>query len=143
MRDSKREITELVRILIDSTCNYTAPRIQSEKNRFAYVRAVSRCLAVCGDPENKDDFNKMELELLKMLHVYVKNHPANFEFFSDTSKYYKMGIEHVLDIVECISKRFDGNNHLSTDKLQVRSVLSVFNDSQEDPAPKEKKAYFI
>jgi len=138
MTANRKEMVELILGLIDSTCNYVAPRIQGDSDRFAYVRAVSRCFAVCNTLE--DDFNKMRLELLRMM--YASDHPVKFEFFSSNKKYYKMGIEHVLDIVECISRRFDVDNHISTDKSHTRSVLNVFNDTEVVAASKDKRGTF-
>jgi hypothetical protein len=127
MLKSKPEITQLVRVLIDSTCEYAAPRIQNERNRFAYVRAMSRCFAICNSVGDKDSLSRMRLDLLTVLHERLSPEYRCFELISDTNKYYKMGVEHSLDIVKSISRRFDGYLSSTADTARPRSILEVFN----------------
>ena len=126
MSDNRKEIIELVRALIDSTATYVAPRIDNDKNKFAYIRAMSRCYTICGSMQNADDLAATKFELLKVLHDFTTKCPKRrFEFFSNTRKYYMLGIEHSLDIVDSLTKRFDGHAPHS-DVIFPRSILEVF-----------------
>jgi len=138
MLGSKREInekvralkdpTELVRTLMHSTATYVALHIDNEKNRFAYLRAMSRCFAACNKIDTKNNIGNMRTELLAVMHDATVNHKSNrFEFFSDTRKYYMMGIEHSLDIVKSISKRFDLGYLSMTEEHFERSILRVLH----------------
>lgn len=131
MKSNDKEIIELLRILMNSMCVYVAPRIQNDKNRFAYVRAMSRCFAVCNDLENKEDLAKIKLELLKVLREHVKTPPPRFEIFSATSKYYKLGIEHSLDVVESLTKRFKGDFPYA-DIASTKTILEVYSHEVKD-----------
>ena len=126
MPKNKNEIGELVQILINSTCNYVAPRIVNEENRFAYIKAMCRCLSVCNSEEGEGDLTKIKINLLKVVHDSIKNPQAGWKLFSSTDKYYKMGIAQSLDIVESISRRFDGE-HPYPDEFLVRSILEDYH----------------
>lgn len=129
MIKNKAEVTELILTLIDSTCSYVAPRIQNDRNQFAYIRAMSRCFTACSSLENKDHIYKTRADLLAILHDHVNNPQAKrFEFFSNVDKYYRMGIEHSLDIVTSITSRFDaGYTPMTYDTLLVRNIFEGFN----------------
>ena len=122
MLSQKKEIAELARILIDSTCTYGALHIHNEKNRFAYVRAMSRCLSICVDKTNRNDVSRMRTELLKIKKDAIKNLKPRWELFSNTNRYYMFGIGQALDAVESINTRFEkGYSH--NDSYFVRSIL--------------------
>ena len=122
MLSDKRESAELVRILINSTCTYMALHISNEKNRFAYVRAMSRCLNVCSERYNRNDTNRMRSEILKLKKDSLKNLTPRFEIFARTNRYYKLGIGQSLDIIESIQRRFE-NGGSYADEYFVKSIL--------------------
>jgi hypothetical protein len=99
---------------------YTASHIQNEKNRFAYVRAMSRCLETCR--VNKSSIKRIRAELVKLRKDAPKTFMGRLELFSNTKKYYMLGIEHSLEVVESIGIRFDkGYSH--ADRWFIRSIL--------------------
>lgn len=115
-------LCELVRTLIDSTCTYIASNVDREGDRFAYVRAMSRCLNLCTDASCQNDVNKMKKELLKLRKDASKSLRKRFELFGNTNRYYMLGIQHSLEVVESIGTRFDkGYSH--ADEFFVRSIL--------------------
>jgi hypothetical protein len=120
----KKEIAEMVRILIDSTCTYSASNIYNERNRFAYVRAMSRCLNLCMSKPNKNDIGKMRVELLKLRREVPKTFTWRWEPFSDTKRYYMLGIYQSLEVVESIHVRFE-KGYSWADEYFVRSILGV------------------
>jgi hypothetical protein len=117
-----KEIAELVKILMDSTCTYAAMHIGNEKNRFAYVRAMSRCLNLCMGPACKGNTQRMQVELLKLRKEVPKTFVRRFEWFSNTKGYYMLGIHQALQVVESISVRFE-KGYSSSDVFFMRSIL--------------------
>ena len=116
---------------MDSTCTYIALHIKNEKNRFAYVRAMSRCLNVCNDRLVRGDTARMKDELLKIKRDTVKNMLPRFEIFSSTNKYYRLGVGQSLDVIESIQRRFErGYSH--ADEFFVRSILKGGKHGNED-----------
>jgi hypothetical protein len=122
MLGEKEEIAKLVRTLIDSTCTYTALHIGNEKNRFAYVKAMGRCLSICSSDVNKDDIAKMKAELLKVKKDSIVNMIRRFEMFSNTNGFYRLGVGHSLDIIESIQRRFE-TGYAHADDFFIRSIL--------------------
>lgn len=122
MLSQKKEIAELVRILIDSTCTYTALHISNEKNRFAYVRAMSRCLNICLEKPNRNDTEKMRRELVKLRRDAPKTLLKRYELFGRTNHYYMLGIQQSLEVVESIHVRFE-KGYSWADEYFVRSIL--------------------
>jgi hypothetical protein len=120
----KKEVADLARILINSTCAYTACHISNEKNRFAYVRAMSRCLAVCSEKQNRGDTMKMREELLKIAREASKTLKPRFELFSRSNRYYMLGVYQALNAVESINTRFE-KGYSSADEWFVRQILDV------------------
>lgn len=126
MQSSMKGSTELVRVLIESTCTYTAMHISNEKNRFAYVRAMSRCLNTCNEKATYDDMSEMRKALLAIKMDARKNLKTRFELISNTNGYYMLGICEALDVLESINRRFErGYSH--SDEFFVRSILRRFN----------------
>lgn len=106
--------------MIDSTCTYTALRISVEKNRFAYVKAVSRCLNLCAGKGN--DLNRMRQELQRVRRQAPRSFIPRLQVLGSVKGYYIMGIVHCLDVVDSIDKRF-GKGHSHADEFFVRSLL--------------------
>ncbi len=125
----KKDITNMVRILVDSTCTFMATRIYNEKNRFAYVRAMSRCLAICTDKAYRNDVSRMRTELLKIRRESLKSLRRRFEVFSSTNKYYMLGINQSIEIVGSIHTRFE-KGYSCSDEYFVRSILGNKHDIQ-------------
>ena len=124
MLDQSKDIAELVRILISSTCTHSAHSIKNEKNRFAYVRAMSRCLNLCTSEPNRNNIGRMRAELLKLKKDMPKTFVRRFEILSCVKGYYMMGICHSLEVVESIHVRFE-KGYSSADEFFVRSILGV------------------
>jgi hypothetical protein len=122
MLSEKKAAAELVKILLDSTCLYTALHIKNEKNRFAYVKGVSRCLNICSELSTKNDTQKM----LKALYKYRREAPDKFtwrfEIFCNTKRYYMLGVHQSIAVVESINTRFE-KGHSYADEYFVRSIL--------------------
>src|ERR1700677_3799162 len=122
MLSEKEEIAKLVRTLIDSTCTYQALHIGNEKNRFAYVKAMGRCLSVCSSEANRGDIVKMKVELLKVKKDSIVNLVCRFEVISNTNSFYRLGVGQSLDIVESIQRRFE-TGYAHADDFFIRSIL--------------------
>ena len=122
MLSHNKDICALVRTLIESTCTYTASHIGNEKNRFAYVKAMSRCLSTCSEKANRNDISRMKKELLKIKVDSIKNLRWRFEIVSRTNQYYKLGIGQALDVIESIDRRFE-KGYSYADEYFVRSIL--------------------
>jgi len=122
MPGDKEEIAKLVRILIDSTCTYQALHISNEKNRFAYVKAMARCLSVCSSEPYRGDIVKMKVELLRVKKDSIVHMCHRFEVFSNTNGFYRLGVGQSLDIVESIQRRFE-TGYAHADDFFVRSIL--------------------
>ena len=118
----KKDIASLVFTLIDSTCTFTALHIDSEKSRFAYVRAMSRCLNLCSDEQNRNDIEKMRTALWKLRKEASKSLLKRYELFGRTNYHYMLGIQQSIEVVESIHIRFE-KGHSWTDEHFVRSIL--------------------
>ena len=103
MRDNDKEKAELVQTLIRATRDFVALSIQNESNKIAYLAAMYECDDVCYAAH---DAPTMKLGLMALMYYAPTR---RVEWSSDIGKYYKLAIEHSLDIVDSISKRFDGS----------------------------------
>ena len=99
MSEDRKEIIELMKALIDSTRSYVSVRIQNKDNKLAYLQAIDRCFTLC---EVARDKAALELGILALMYYA----PQRSGWFNRTNEYYKLGIDHSLDVVQSISKRF-------------------------------------
>lgn len=125
MTNHDKDLEQLVNTLMGSACTWTASKIYNQANRFAYVRAVSRCAYECRD-KSVDD---MKTALLKLR----RNTPGTFmrrwELFSNVKRYYMLGIEMSLEVVESINVRFE-KGHSHEDERFVRNILERIEDAR-------------
>jgi hypothetical protein len=122
MIDHRKEMCNLLRTLLGSTCTHVASSISNETNRFAYVKAMSRCHYMCLERQSGNDIYAMKTAVEKLLREVPKDFQARVELFSSTKEYYTMGVAHSLDAVKSILVRFEkGYSH--NDEWFVRNML--------------------
>lgn len=118
MSDHNKEMERITQVLIGSACTWTASKIWHESNRFAYVKAMSRCSTECKGKSVSD----MRTILLKLQRDTPRTFVKRFELFSNVKRYYMLGIEMSLEIVESMNTRFEkGYSH--ADEYFVRNIL--------------------
>lgn len=120
--NSNKQLCDLARILLDSTCTHVASSINSEKNRFSYVRAMSRCYNLCSENNNGSDLLRMIRALEKLKRTARRDLKLRRELFLSTKGYYMLAIHQSIEVLESIYARFDkGYSH--NDEYFVRSIL--------------------
>lgn len=117
-----------LRILLGSTCTYTASRIMDTKCRFAYAMAFSRCYAICSEKRSNDDVYLMRQELI---HLRTET-PKYFkkQWFSRENHYTILAINHAIEIVESILVRFV-RGYSNEDESFVRNILEGDADGHQ------------
>jgi hypothetical protein len=122
MLNLNKDICDLARTLLSSTCTHTAAHIWLEKNRHSYVKAMSRCYQLCSEGESGNDINLMRSKLARLRMTVPGTFIWRFEPFASTKGYYLMGIHHSLDAVDSIITRFQ-KGYSYNDEFFVRSIL--------------------
>lgn len=122
MLNRNKDICDLARTLMSSTCTHTAAHIWLEKNRFAYVKAMSYCYHICSEGESGNDINLMRDKLYRLRRTVPSKFIKRFELFHATKGYYIMGVHHALDVVESMITRFE-KGYSYADEFFVRSIL--------------------
>lgn len=115
-----KEVCDLARTLMGSTCTHVASHIAKEKYRHAYVRAVARCYHMCSEAENGNDLVLMRNKL-NTLRCTVPKHLKR-RWFGSENGYYIMGIQHSINIADSILTRFV-RGYSSEDEVFVRNIL--------------------
>jgi hypothetical protein len=112
---------------MESTCAYTSLHISSLKDRVAYVKAMRRCRYICSKKCNGDDLSGMLSELKKLRKSCPTTFIRRFEIFSNTKKHYILGIDHSLEIVSSIHRRFVAGGR-DSDTTFVCRFLGEFDE---------------
>lgn len=118
-----KDVAKLVRNLMESTCVYTSARIENEKDRSAYIKAMRRCYYICSEECNGNQLSRMLNDLTKLQNKALSTFIRRFEIFSDVKKHYMLGIHQSLDIVRCIGKRFITGHSSDPDTTNKRGIL--------------------
>lgn len=125
MSDYDKELERVTQILMGSACTWTASKIWHEANRFAYVKAMSRCAFEC----RGKSLNDQRTILLKLRRNTPSTFTKRFEVFSNVKRYYMLGIEMSLEVVESMITRFEkGYSH--ADEYFVRNILERNNHAR-------------
>jgi len=131
---SCNDIGTSVKTLIGSTCTYVTKNIGSDRNRFAYVRAISQCYSICC--ENGDDLYKMREELTHFAHTAPKF--LKKRWFSDENKYYMLAIRQCIDVVDSLLIRFVRGYCSNDSERLVRNIFEGSTDGHQIHARMER-----
>jgi len=117
-----------LRILLGSTCTYTAGRIQDTRCRFAYAMAFSRCYSICSELRSGNDIYLMRQELI---HLRTEA-PKHFKkrWFNRENEYTMLAIEHAIEVVESILLRFV-RGYSNEDETFIRNILEGDADGHQ------------
>ena len=124
---NSKEICDLARTLMGSTCTHVAYKIGKEKYRFAYVRAMSRCYSICSEKENGNNPFVMREKLANLSYTVPKH--LKKRWFNSENGYYLMGIQHALNALDSILVRFV-KGYSSEDEVFVRNILGSRKDGR-------------
>ena len=97
-------VQSLLVSVLDATYKHTLNRILSEPARNAYQNMAFLCLDECASAQDTLEAQRLLSTALVRLQPIVKS-KMRFTFV-DTTKYHRMAIEHALDLVTCINRRF-------------------------------------
>lgn len=109
----------LVSILTESTAVHVSARIHYKKDKDAYLKAIRLCYAICRD--SQDNLAQMKLRLSNLKEAASKV-DSGFEVFANTKKYYMLGIDNVIDIIDSFINRFE-KEFTSADEVFVETIL--------------------
>lgn len=110
----------LVTLLMESTAKYVSTRIYYSKDKDSYLSAMRLCLTLCKNIKN-DDFKSMKDELVNFRGDAAKS-ISNFEIFTNSKKFYLLGVDNSIDILDSFINRFD-KEHSSPDSVFVQTLL--------------------
>lgn len=104
--------SDAIRTLIESTFTHVSRTILNKSNKEAYIKAMRRGYYICSEEANSDNARRMHEQLNKFHKELPTMLSKRYTLFSEPNRYYRMGIEHCLDIVKSMLIRFeDGYSH--------------------------------
>jgi hypothetical protein len=110
---------ELLKTLLESTLVYVAKRIHSDKDKYAYIKAMSKCCLICSKGE---DIYAVRRELEYFSHDARKT--LKRSWLGGQNRHYFMAIEHAIEATDSIILRFvrgyssEESNNVSVDILE-------------------------
>ena len=126
--NNNREACDLARLLIAATSAYATYHISNQKNKFAYIRAMSRCAHMCSEHVSGNDMPLMKQRLIMLRYDVDKR--LKKRWFSRENYYYLLSIEHAIEIIDCVFVRFV-TGYSCEDKAFVTNLVEDSGDGHQ------------
>ena len=112
------ELRPLILQLIQSTYNFISPDIMYNKDKEAYLIAMSNGYSLCAE---EFDVPYMLKELKKLRHDAPKKLLPRWGLFTNANRHYLLGLRHCIEIVDSINARFN-TGHRHSDDIFVETI---------------------